>query len=38
MQKVKIILKIKNNDSSNNYIGIGFLNKDIISYEKKKKN
>lgn len=35
MQKVKIILKIKNNDSSNNYIGIGFLNKDIISYEKK---
>ena len=35
MQKVKINLKIKNNNNFNNYTGIGFLEKDIISYEKK---
>ena len=35
MQKVKINLKIKNNNNFNNYTGIGFLDKDIISYEKK---
>ena len=34
MQKVKVKLKIKNNDDINSYIGIGFLDKDIISYEK----